>query len=134
MKNISKQYGFDYAKDILTDPNQVVLIFWLGFRAFDEDELVVLIENSKESIDSALQHLREIDVINPIKDDQQKWSLTNDGDDLRSILLSLSVWGRQQLDDREEITQQLIVEPDRAADMKELLKFRDNVVRKYINI
>ncbi|MDM8222224.1 transcriptional regulator [Limosilactobacillus vaginalis] len=134
MKNISKQYGFDYAKDILTDPNQVVLIFWLGFRAFDEDELVVLTENSKESIDSALQHLREIDVINPIKDDQQKWSLTNDGDDLRSILLSLSVWGRQQLDDREEITQQLIVEPDRAADMKELLKFRDNVVRKYINI
>lgn len=134
MKNISKQYGFDYAKDILTDPNQVVLIFWLGFRAFDEDELVVLIENSKESINSALQHLREIDVINPIKDDQQKWSLTNDGDDLRSILLSLSVWGRQQLDDREEITQQLIVEPDRAADMKELLKFRDNVVRKYINI
>lgn len=91
-------------------------------------------ENSKESIDSALQHLREIDVINPIKDDQQKWTLTNDGDDLRSILLSLSVWGRQQLDDREEITQQLIVEPDRAADMKELLKFRDNVVRKYINI
>ena len=134
MKNISKQYGFDYAKDILTDPNQVVLIFWLGFRAFDEDQLVVLTENSKESIDSALQHLREIDVINPIKDDQQKWSLTNDGDDLRSILLSLSVWGRQQLDDREEITQQLIVEPDRAADMKELLKFRDNVVRKYINI
>lgn len=134
MKNISKQYGFDYAKDILTDPNQVVLIFWLGFRAFDEDELVVLTENSKESIDSVLQHLREIDVINPIKDDQQKWSLTNDGDDLRSILLSLSVWGRQQLDDREEITQQLIVEPDRAADMKELLKFRDNVVRKYINI
>lgn len=134
MKNISKQYGFDYAKDILTDPNQVVLIFWLGFRAFDEDELVVLTENSNESIDSALQHLREIDVINPIKDDQQKWSLTNDGDDLRSILLSLSVWGRQQLDDREEITQQLIVEPDRAADMKELLKFRDNVVRKYINI
>ena len=134
MKNISKQYGFDYAKDILTDPNQVVLIVWLGFRAFDEDELVVLTENSKESIDSALQHLREIDVINPIKDDQQKWSLTNDGDDLRSILLSLSVWGRQQLDDREEITQQLIVEPDRAADMKELLKFRDNVVRKYINI
>lgn len=134
MKNISKQYGFDYAKDILTDPNQVVLIFWLGFRAFDEDELVVLTENSKESIDSALQHLREIDVINPIKDDQQKWSLTNDGDDLRSILLSLSVWGRQQLDDREEITQQLIVEPNRAADMKELLKFRDNVVRKYINI
>lgn len=134
MKNISQQYGFDYAKDILTDPNQVVLIFWLGFRAFDEDELVVLTENSKESIDSALQHLREIDVINPIKDDQQKWSLTNDGDDLRSILLSLSVWGRQQLDDREEITQQLIVEPDRAADMKELLKFRDNVVRKYINI
>ena len=134
MKNISKQYGFDYAKDILTDPNQVVLIFWLGFRAFDEDELVVLTEKTKESIDSALQHLREIDVINPIKDDQQKWSLTNDGDDLRSILLSLSVWGRQQLGDREEITQQLIVEPDRAADMKELLKFRDNVVRKYINI
>lgn len=91
-------------------------------------------EKTKESIDSALQHLREIDVINPIKDDQQKWTLTNDGDDLRSILLSLSVWGRQQLDDQEEITQQLIVEPDRAADMKELLKFRDNVVRKYINI
>lgn len=91
-------------------------------------------ENTKESIDSALQYLREIDVINPIKDDQQKWTLTNDGDDLRSILLSLSVWGRQQLDDQEEITQQLIVEPDRAADVKELLKFRDNVVRKYINI
>lgn len=134
MKNISKQYGFDYAKAILDDPNQVGLIFWLGFRAFDEDELVVLTEKTKESIDSALQHLREIDVINPIKDDQQKWTLTNDGDDLRSILLSLSVWGRQQLDDQEEITQQLIVEPDRAADMKELLKFPDNVVRKYINI
>ena len=42
MKNISKQYGFDYAKAILTDPNHVVLIFWFGFRAFDVYEFVVL--------------------------------------------------------------------------------------------
>ena len=46
----------------------------------------------------------------------------------------LSVWGRQKMDDQEEIIPQLIVEPEQVADLKSLVKFRDEVVRKYMNI
>lgn len=60
--------------------------------------------------------------------------MTSDGDDLRNMLISLSVWGRQQMDDQEEVNPELIVEPERVANLKELVKFRDNVVRKYMNI
>lgn len=50
------------------------------------------------------------------------------------MLISLSVWGRQQMDNQEEIIPELIVEPERVANLKELVKFRDGVVRKYMNI
>ncbi len=60
--------------------------------------------------------------------------MTSDGDDLRNMLISLSVWGRQQMDNQEEIIPELIVEPERVANLKELVKFRDGVVRKYMNI
>ncbi|WP_394267606.1 hypothetical protein [Limosilactobacillus vaginalis] len=60
--------------------------------------------------------------------------MTNNGDDLRNMLISLSVWGRQQMDNQEEIIPELIVEPERVANLKELVKFRDGVVRKYMNI
>lgn len=78
--------------------------------------------------------MRQNGVVNPIKDDQEKWTLTSDGDDLRNMLISLSVWGRQQMDDQEEVNPELIVEPERVANLKELVKFRDGVVRKYMNI
>lgn len=73
-------------------------------------------------------------MVNPIKDDKQKWTLSNGGEDLRNMLISLSVWGRQRMDDQEEIIPQLIVEPEQVADLKSLVKFRDEVVRKYMNI
>lgn len=38
------------------------------------------------------------------------------------------------MDDQEEVNPELIVEPERVANLKELVKFRDNVVRKYMNI
>ena len=60
--------------------------------------------------------------------------MTNDGDDLRNMLISLSVWGRQQMDNQEEIIPELIVEPERVANLKELVKFREGVMRKYMNI
>lgn len=60
--------------------------------------------------------------------------MTSDGDDLRNMMISLSVWGRQQMDNQEEIIPELIVEPERVANLKELVKFRDGVVRKYMNI
>lgn len=134
MKNNSQQSGFEYARKILADPNQAGLVFWLGFRPFNEEELTVLMEKSNDVLEAALQQLRENDVVNPIRDDQEKWTLTNEGDDLRNMLISLSVWGRQQMDGQEEIIPQLIVEPERVADLKELVKFRDGVVRKYMNI
>ena len=81
-----------------------------------------------------MQKLRQNGVVNPIKDDQEKWTLTSDGDDLRNMMISLSVWGRQQMDNQEEIIPELIVEPERVANLKELVRFRDGVVRKYMNI
>lgn len=81
-----------------------------------------------------MQKLRQNGVVNPIKDDEEKWTLTSDGDDLRNMMISLSVWGRQQMDNQEEIIPELIVEPERVANLKELVRFRDGVVRKYMNI
>lgn len=60
-------------------------------------------------------------MVNPIKDDKQKWTLSNDGEDLRNMLISLSVWGCQKMGDQEEIIPQLIVEPEQVADLKALV-------------
>ena len=54
MMSNSKQSGFEYAKKILADFDLAGLVFWLGFRPFNEDELSTLIESSDEKIELAL--------------------------------------------------------------------------------
>lgn len=64
MMSNSKQSGFEYAKKIFADSDQAVLVFWLGFRPFNEDELSTLIESSDADIELALQKLRQNGVVN----------------------------------------------------------------------
>lgn len=76
----------------------------------------------------ALQNLR---VVNPVMDDANQYSLTDDGDQLRQLIISSSLWGLQQQDDNEDRISTNVVEPENTASIKDLVKY-NGVVEKYL--
>lgn len=86
--------------------------FWLGFRTFTKQELLELIPAlSEEELSAKLCQLQNLRVANPIRDTENKYSLTEDGEQLRRLMMSLSVWGAQQQDDNADRQSVLVVEP-----------------------
>ncbi len=119
--------GVKYTLDVLEDRWQPRIIFWLGFRPFTIEELHQLLPDLTDEITS-LQNLR---IVNPIVDEENKYSLTDDGNDLRNMVLTMSVWGRQQMDDSANRVSTQIVEPEKDASMSELIKY-NNQLNKYM--
>ncbi len=62
---------------------------------------------------------------------KNKFSLTDDGNDLRNMILTMSVWGRQQMDDSANRVSTQIVEPEKDASMSELIKYNEQL-NKYM--
>lgn len=58
--------------------------------------------------------------------------MTDDGNDFRQLLISLSVWGKQQMNDNEDKSSPLVVEPEADAKLSELVKYSE-LLREYIN-
>ncbi|MCC4498972.1 winged helix-turn-helix transcriptional regulator [Limosilactobacillus reuteri] len=77
----------------------------------------------KEEITS-LQNLR---IVNPVVDEENKYSLTDDGNDLRNMVLTMSFWGRQQMDDSANRASTQIVEPEKDVSMSELIKYNEKL-------
>lgn len=103
MTKETKESGLAYANEILQDEWAPVLLFWLGFRTFTKQELLELIPAlSEEELSAKLCQLQNLRVANPIRDTENKYSLTEDGEQLRRLMMSLSVWGAQQQDDNAE--------------------------------
>ncbi|WP_432775223.1 winged helix-turn-helix transcriptional regulator [Limosilactobacillus reuteri] len=73
---------------------------------------------------TSLQNLR---IVNPVVDEENKYSLTDDGNDLRNMVLTMSVWGRQQMDDSANRASTQIVEPEKDASMSELIKYNEKL-------
>lgn len=125
--------GIDYALSILQDQWQPTLIFWLGFRSLTLDELHQLVPKlAGDELKAELARLQNLRIANPVKDTENCYSLTTDGTDFRQLMISLSMWGKQQMNDDEDKVSPLIVEPETDAKLSELIKY-NKFLREYIN-
>lgn len=73
---------------------------------------------------TSLQNLR---IVNPVVDEENKYLLADDGNDLRNMVLTMSVWGQQQMDDSANRVSTQIVEPEKDASMSELIKYNEKL-------
>lgn len=132
MRRKNKESGLAYANDILQDEWAPVLLFWLGFRTFTEQELLDLIPDlSEEELSAKLCQLQNLCIVNPIRDTENKYSLTDDGSQLRQLLMSLSVWGAQQQDNNADRQSMLVVVPENTVKLSDLIKY-NQILGKYI--
>lgn len=125
--------GIDYSLNILQDKWQPTLVFWLGFRPLTLDELHQLVPKmSDDELQTELAKLQNLRIANPVKDTENCYSLTEDGKDFRQMMMSLSIWGKQQMNDNEDKSSALVIEPESNAKMSELVKY-SKLLRDYIN-
>lgn len=124
--------GVKYTLDVLEDRWQPRIIFWLGFRPFAIEELHQLLpELTDVALNEEITSLQNLRIVNPVVDEENKYSLTDDGNDLRNMVLTMSVWGRQQMDDSANRVSTQIVEPEKDASMSELIEFNEKL-NKYM--
>lgn len=115
--------GVKYTLDVLEDRWQPRIIFWLGFRPFAIEELHQLLpELTDVALNEEITSLQNLRIVNPVVDEENKYSLTDDGNDL-----PMSVWGRQQMDDSANRVSTQIVEPEKDASMSELIEFNEKL-------
>ncbi len=120
--------GVSYTLDVLEDKWQPRIIYWLGFRPFTIDELRQLLPNlTAVALNDELASLQKLRIVNPVKDKEGKYSLTEGGNDLRNMVVTMGVWGRQQMDDSADMTSDQIVEPEANASMEELIKYNEKL-------
>ena len=125
--------GIDYSLSILQEKWQPTLVFWLGFRPLTLDELRQLVPKmSGDELKAELAKLQNLRIANPIKDTENCYSLTEDGKDFRQMMMSLSIWGKQQMNDNENKRSALVIEPESDAKLSELIKYNKSL-RDYIN-
>lgn len=125
--------GIDYSLSILQEKWQPTLVFWLVFRPLTLDELHQLVPKmSSDELRDELAKLQNLRIANPVKDTENCYSLTEDGKDFRQLLMSLSIWGKQQMNDDEDKSSALVVEPESDAKLSELVKY-SKLLRDYIN-
>lgn len=125
--------GIDYSLSILQEKWQPTLVFWLGFRPLTLDELRQLVPKmSDDELKTELAKLQNLRIANPVKDTENCYSLTEDGKDFRQMLISLSIWGKQQMNDNEDKRSALVIEPEADAKLSELVKY-SQLLRDYIN-
>lgn len=85
-----------------------------------------------DELKAELARLQNLRIANPVKDTENCYSLTTDGTDFRQLMISLSMWGKQQMNDDEDKTTPLVVEPEANAKLSELIKY-NQFLREYIN-
>ena len=120
--------GVKYTLDVLEDRWQPRIIFWLGFRPFAIEELHQLLpELTDVALNEEITSLQNLRIVNPVVDEENKYSLTDDGNDLRNMVLTMSVWGRQQMDDSANRASTQIVEPEKDVSMSELIKYNEKL-------
>ena len=120
--------GIKYTLDVLEDRWQPRIIFWLGFRPFAIEELHQLLPDLTDvALNEEITSLQNLRIVNPVVDEENKYSLTDDGNDLRNMVLTMSVWGRQQMDDSANRASTQIVEPEKDVSMSELIKYNEKL-------
>lgn len=131
MMNQETNHGITYSLSLLHNSDYSKAIFWLGIKPLDFDDLHELLTNiSDNQLITIIEELQTKYLISPIKE-AGCFVLTEGGQEFARLVMSLGVWGRQQMDENGGNDSAQVVLPDSSMDQTELLKYR-NTVEQYI--
>ena len=131
MMNQETNHGITYSLSLLRNSDYSKALFWLGIKPLDFDELHELLTNiSDNQLITIIEELQTKYLISPIKE-AGCFVLTEGGQEFARLVMSLGVWGRQQMDENGGNDSAQVVLPDSSMDQTELLKYR-NTVEQYI--
>ena len=131
MMNQETNHGITYSLSLLRNGDYSKALFWLGVKPLDFDDLHELLTNiSDNRLITIIEELQTKYLISPIKE-AGCFVLTEGGQEFARLVMSLGVWGRQQMDENGGNNSVQVVLPDSAMGQKELLKYR-NMVEQYI--
>lgn len=131
MMNQETNHGITYSLSLLRNGDYSKVLFWLGVKPLDFDDLHELLTNiSDNRLITIIEELQTKYLISPIKE-AGCFVLTEGGQEFARLVMSLGVWGRQQMDENGGNDNVQVVLPDSSMGQKELLKYR-NMVEQYI--
>ncbi|MRH72461.1 hypothetical protein GIX77_07590 [Lactobacillus reuteri] len=131
MMNQETNHGITYSLSLLRNGDYSKALFWLGIKPLDFDELHELLTNiSDNQLITIIEELQTKYLISPIKE-AGCFVLTEGGQEFARLVMSLGVWGRQQMDGNGGNDSVQVVLPDSSMEQTELLKYR-NTVEQYI--
>lgn len=131
MMNRETNHGITYSLSLLRNSDYSKALFWLGIKPLDFDDLHELLTNiSDNQLITIIEELQTKYLISPIKE-AGCFVLTEGGQEFARLVMSLGVWGRQQMDENGGNDSAQVVLPDSSMDQTELLKYR-NTVEQYI--
>lgn len=131
MMNQETNHGITYSLSLLRNGDYSKALFWLGVKPLDFDDLHELLTNiSDNRLITMIEELQTKYLISPIKE-AGCFVLTEGGQEFARLVMSLGVWGRQQMDENGGNNSVQVVLPDSSMGQKELLKYR-NMVEQYI--
>lgn len=131
MMNQETNHGITYSLSLLRNGDYSKALFWLGVKPLDFDDLHELLTNiSDNRLITIIEELQTKYLISPIKE-AGCFVLTEGGQEFARLVMSLGVWGRQQMDENGGNNNVQVVLPDSSMGQKELLKYR-NMVEQYI--
>ena len=131
MMNQETNHGITYSLSFLRNTDYSKVLFWLGIKPLDFDDLHELLTNiSDNQLITRIGELQTKYLISPIKE-AGCFVLTTGGQEIARLIMSLGVWGRQQMDENGGDNSVQVVLPDSSMGQKELLKYR-NMVEQYI--
>ena len=131
MMNQETNHGITYSLSFLRNTDYSKVLFWLGIKPLDFDDLHELLTNiSDNQLITIIEDLQTKYLISPIKE-AGCFVLTTGGQEIARLIMSLGVWGRQQMDENGGDNSVQVVLPDSSMGQKELLKYR-NMVEQYI--
>ena len=131
MMNQKTNHGITYSLSLLRNGDYSKALFWLGVKPLDFDDLHELLTNiSDNRLITIIEELQTKYLISPIKE-AGCFVLTEGGQEFARLVMSLGVWGRQQMDENGGNNSVQVVLPDSSMGQKELLKYR-NMVEQYI--
>jgi len=129
--NQETNHGITYSLSPLRNGDYSKALFWLGVKPLDFDDLHELLTNiSDNRLITIIEELQTKYLISPIKE-AGCFVLTEGGQEFARLVMSLGVWGRQQMDENGGNNSVQVVLPDSSMGQKELLKYR-NMVEQYI--
>ena len=131
MMNQETNHGITYSLSLLRNGDYSKALFWLGVKPLDFDDLHELLTNTSDNrLITIIEELQTKYLISPIKE-AGCFVLTEGGQEFARLVMSLGVWGRQQMDENGGNNSVQVVLPDSSMGQKELLKYR-NMVEQYI--